>query len=239
MHAIVADIWLGLESKILPVGENLAAQGILRSFCRICGAKDFAAEIGPREIGGIPFHRVIVDLSARHGKLGPHGHEETIEDVQRLLAINLHKPTIETASELDQLLCCLALRPFSIHLVGIDIQLCASVHCIKDLARCQGILPGETELSLKFVFRHVQLIGLQNCCFGGNSVIVLVDQLFLVDNLTLDASLLQDLDAILFQTFLCKRLHLICDCMWLDEDKGIVLLVQFQLRIGTDKLEVL
>jgi len=59
---------------------------------------------------------------------------------------------------------------------------------------------------------------------------MLVNQLLLVNNLTLDGSLLQNLDAFRFQACLHQLLDLVCHCMRLDEDKSRVLrrrLVQF------------
>ena len=58
----------------------------------------------PREFRGIELHHVVVDGGAGGDELGPHGHEETVEGVYGLFALDLDFATVESSTELDLLI---------------------------------------------------------------------------------------------------------------------------------------
>jgi len=173
----------------------------------------------------LPLNGKVVNLRAWFGEFGSHGHEEAVENVDRILAFHLYEPTVETTTQLHKLFGTLGLGPLSIHCICIDTKFFASVHSIVNIALCQRIRPAKTKLILELRIRHIQLVRLQNCCFGGDGIIVLVDELLLINDLAFDCSLFQDLDAFSFQTSLHQLLCLICHSMGLDENKRRILLV--------------
>mmetsp|Transcript_92038 Transcript_92038/g.265615 ORF Transcript_92038/g.265615 Transcript_92038/m.265615 type:complete len:221 (-) Transcript_92038:103-765(-) len=127
VHAVVAHVRLRLQAELLPLGQDLPAQRVCRRLFWVSGAQDLAAEVLPRELPGVPLDGVVVDLRARFRELRAHGHEEAVEDVDGLLALDLHEAAVEAAAELDQLLRVLRLGPRVVHGVSVDAQVLAAV----------------------------------------------------------------------------------------------------------------
>merc|ERR1711879_436911 len=112
MDTIVAHIGLRRQAQLLPICKDLATKRVRGSLLRVRGAQELATEVLPRQILLIPLHAVIVDAFPWRRERCPHGHEEAIEHVDRVLALCFHQAAVETATEFDQLLRRLA-RPQS------------------------------------------------------------------------------------------------------------------------------
>mmetsp|Transcript_12523 Transcript_12523/g.23193 ORF Transcript_12523/g.23193 Transcript_12523/m.23193 type:complete len:232 (+) Transcript_12523:429-1124(+) len=137
-----------------------------------------------------------MDGSVGEHELRAHAHEEAVEHVHALLALDgVHHAAVEAAAELHQLIGLLRLAPRTVQRVGVDAEVRAGVKSIVHLAGRKGRLPRQAELGFELVRRDGQLCGLQQCRLGSNRVIVLVDQHAGVDLLASQLALGHNLDA--------------------------------------------
>mmetsp|Transcript_47966 Transcript_47966/g.148048 ORF Transcript_47966/g.148048 Transcript_47966/m.148048 type:complete len:237 (-) Transcript_47966:378-1088(-) len=141
VNAVVAHVGLGLQAQVLPVREDLAAQGVLRRLLGVGGPQDLAAEVLPRELRLVPLHGVVVDAAAGRRELAAHGHEEAVEDVHRRLPRHLHEAAIEAAAKLHELAALLGSRPGRVELIGRTAKLLAGIHGVEDDALRKGVVP--------------------------------------------------------------------------------------------------
>merc|ERR1719420_1988678 len=100
-----------------------------------------------------------MDAASRRCELAPHGHEESVEDIDWRLSILLHKPAVEASTQLDKLVCLLGLAPELAQLVSVNAQLFACVHGVISVGL--RLLPSKTELLLELVIWHIELSWLQ------------------------------------------------------------------------------
>eukprot|EP00756_Hemistasia_phaeocysticola_P026421 Hpha_TRINITY_DN16060_c0_g3::TRINITY_DN16060_c0_g3_i2::g.119442::m.119442 len=207
VHGVVAGVRHRLQSELLPVLEHLTAERRRRRLGRVGRAQQLAPELGPRHVLGVPVHDVVVDGLTRHGELGAHRHEETVEGEEGLLTLHLDQGAVEPATKLHALVRLLRRRPQLVQTVAVDVQLLAGLDGVVDVALGQSILPGQSELTLELVPGHVQLLRRQDRRLAGDRVVVLVDQLLLVDHLRLHATLLLDLDTGVEQALLHQLPH--------------------------------
>jgi len=155
-------------------------------------------------------------------KARAHRHEETVEDVERALPLLLELRAIESTTELYQILCFLCLAPHLVERIGVDLELLAALLGVESLAVFQDIRPLEAELLLEFVGRDIELIRREKSCFRCDCVVVLVDELLLVDVLSINGAFLLDLNSLLLEGFLDQFLHLIVHRGGLQENEGAV-----------------
>mmetsp|Transcript_19987 Transcript_19987/g.23952 ORF Transcript_19987/g.23952 Transcript_19987/m.23952 type:complete len:331 (+) Transcript_19987:83-1075(+) len=191
VDSIVSSVGDLLQPKLLPLRHDQPPHAISWGVSRVCRSENGASEISPGQVLGVPFDNVVVDASAGKDKLRPHGHEEAVENVDVL-----DKTAVETATKLDQLVSLLCLSPLLVELLRVHTELCTAVNCVVHDALVESCLPVKAELSLELFCRHIQLMGLEQSCLGGNSIVVLIDQLILVDLLSGDRALALDLEAL-------------------------------------------
>ena len=115
----------------------------------------------------------------------------------------------------------LADAPLGVQLVGGNSRLLAAVHGIVDVAVLERGRPGETELSLELVSWDVELGRFEDGSFGGDSVVVLVNEFLLVNHLGRDGSLGEDFDSLGLEAGLDALLDGISDSVGLDENEGL------------------
>mmetsp|Transcript_49752 Transcript_49752/g.98042 ORF Transcript_49752/g.98042 Transcript_49752/m.98042 type:complete len:345 (+) Transcript_49752:517-1551(+) len=215
VDSVVSRVRLSLQSQSLPVGKDLSSEGLLGGLLGVGGAEEFSSEGLPCHGLGLPLHDKVVDGGPRSHELAPHAHEESVED-----ELPLHVPAVETSSELDELVCLLCCPPLCVQLVCGNAELLAAVEGVEDLSLGEGVLPGDAELGLELVRRDIQLIRFQEGSLGGDGIVVLVDEFFLVDFCSPERPLLLDGKVLGLELGLDKRNCLVSHSMGLDEDKG-------------------
>mmetsp|Transcript_26626 Transcript_26626/g.41765 ORF Transcript_26626/g.41765 Transcript_26626/m.41765 type:complete len:205 (-) Transcript_26626:14-628(-) len=124
-------------------------------------------------------------------KLGPHDHEERIEHIQGTLVLHRDQTAVESTSELDHL----GLLPGSIQLSSITSKLLTSLHGIGGTSLLQDVAPLLSKSFLKLVLRHRDLIRRQNGSLTRNSIVMLVDQLLIINRLSINVTFREDLDS--------------------------------------------
>ena len=79
--------------------------------------------------------------------------------------------------------------------------------------------PSDGKLLLKLVFWYIQLVRLQNGGLGSNSVVVLINQLFLVNRWAVNLAIGDNGNFLLGKGLLDQLNNSRCVCVWLDEHK--------------------
>ena len=95
-------------------------EGVYWCLSGVGRSENLATEALPREIILLSLDGEVVDGEARRRELVPHGHEETVGAVDRLLTVD--EATLEAAAELDELLGLLTETPLGIHLIWGDTE---------------------------------------------------------------------------------------------------------------------
>lgn len=85
--------------------------------------------------------------------------------------------------------------------------------------------PGYFEMSLELLGRHRHLVRSDKSSLGGNGIVVLVNEHVLVDLLSGNLTLLEDVNTPCFQALLYVGLGLVSVGMWLNENKCAVVIV--------------
>mmetsp|Transcript_76382 Transcript_76382/g.166774 ORF Transcript_76382/g.166774 Transcript_76382/m.166774 type:complete len:225 (-) Transcript_76382:97-771(-) len=218
MDTVVAGVGFALQAELLPLGQDEASERVTRGSGRIGGAQHLASEVFPRN--ALPLDNVVVDGGSGVHELGAHGHEESVEHIERALAIPLQLAAIESASELDEVTSLLTGGPHLVKLLRIDLKGLASIHGIQGFSLLQDICPLQAELLLELVLGHGQLVRGENGRLGCNGIVVLVDLLGLVDFFGFKRTFLDNLEALLLEHLLHELLHLVSHRVGLDEEES-------------------
>ena len=219
MDTVVTSVGLGLQAKLLPLGEDDTTEGVSGGISRVGGAKDLTTEVSPGQVSGVPLNNKVGDGGSSLDELGAHGHEEAVEDVDGLLTLNGDQTTVESTTELllD------GRSPGLVQLLSGDTEVGTGVNSVESLLVLKGLGPGDTELGLELVSGDGELIGLAEGGLGGNGVVVLIDQHTFVDLLSGEGALGEDGEGLGLQGLLDEVGDLVGDSMRLDEDESGVL----------------
>mmetsp|Transcript_125108 Transcript_125108/g.216781 ORF Transcript_125108/g.216781 Transcript_125108/m.216781 type:complete len:262 (+) Transcript_125108:569-1354(+) len=218
MDTIVTSIRLACKPKLLPSVVQGTSERVGRRLRRISGTEHLSTKILPRQIQWIPLDDEVVDGRARCHKLVAHGHEKTIEDIE---VLNLG--TVEASSKFHKRSCLLGLIPHLTQSVCIHCELCACICSVHYIPSGQCICPANAELVLELAGRHVQLVWREQRSFGGNRVVVVINELHLIDDVAVQLCLALDGEALLFQLLLKKFFDFWSQRMWFNEDQCDVL----------------
>jgi hypothetical protein len=150
---------------------------------------DLTSKLFPRKYGGIPFDVITINTGTFLYELGPHIHKESIEDIEGLVVFG-QESTIESTSQLDDFILLFGLSPNFIELLGINVaKSLTGLEGIGGLVLLEYFGPGLLELGLEFVVGHWDFVGRKNGGFGGNGVVVLIDEFLSIDLFGLDFDL--------------------------------------------------
>ena len=227
MDTVVTSVGLGLQTELLPLGEDDTTEGVNGGISRVGGTKDLATEVSPGQVSGIPLNNEVGDGGTFLNELGTHGHEEAVEDVDGLLTLNGDQTTVESTTELllD------GRSPGLVQLLSGDAEVGASVKGVEGLLVLEGLGPGDTELGLELVSGNGEFLGLAEGGLGGNGIVVLIDQHTFVDLLSGEGTLGEDGEGLSLQGLLDEVGDLVGDGMRLHEDESGV------LEVGHDEEE--
>eukprot|EP00967_Tisochrysis_lutea_P130033 scaffold224342_cov49-Tisochrysis_lutea.AAC.1 len=198
--------WAPTRARVSPTGRG-SCPGSSPSE-HLAGSSDRAPCHGsrPRTVNGKPGRRELL----------AHRHEESVEDVDRLLALDrVDVRTVEAASQLHRL----RLPPYTVQTGRVEAQVLTRIHGIIRLINC--VLPVEAELLLELVVGHVKLRGLEDRRLGRNRIVVLIDEFVAVDLLRGDVALRKDSDSLCLESRLDQLLRRLIVGVRLDEDKRL------------------
>ena len=92
---VVADVGLGGEAELLPVGVDRAAERASFGGRWVRRTEHLAAEVLPRELRRVPLDEVVVDGGARLGELLAHGHVEAVDHEYARLLRRLQRRAVQ------------------------------------------------------------------------------------------------------------------------------------------------
>mmetsp|Transcript_44752 Transcript_44752/g.124443 ORF Transcript_44752/g.124443 Transcript_44752/m.124443 type:complete len:367 (-) Transcript_44752:966-2066(-) len=222
MHTVVTDVRLAVKAQGAPVPEDGPTNGIDRRCGRVGRPKHFAPEVRPGQLHGVPVDNKVVDLGPGPHELVAHRHEEAVEHIEGAFGRHSNLRAVEATGKLHQASGLLGLVPSRLELRGGEAELVAGVPRVQDAPVPQRVGPLDAKLILELLGRHGLLIGRQERSFGGDCVVLPVDQHPLVYLLCLDDTLLHDAHVQVLEDLPHKVFDCPGHCMRLDEYKGPV-----------------
>mmetsp|Transcript_123811 Transcript_123811/g.214654 ORF Transcript_123811/g.214654 Transcript_123811/m.214654 type:complete len:286 (+) Transcript_123811:490-1347(+) len=187
----------------------------------IGASQHLLTKVSPGEFGRVPFHLIVIDGSARSGKLAAHVHIKAIDDKH---VVDLS--TVEAATKFQQGHILLKFVPLGAKFGCADSHLGGGIHGIVDLPTFQSISPRQAEGLLECILclrLHCQCVGFQFHSLRCDGAIVLVNELLFIDDLRRYLTLRNYCHAFALELQIHEVLHLFIHCVRLDEHKGCML----------------